>query len=151
MSATPFRTLGWAPHEVITRDKMEQLQSNYQWIADNRVRGRFYGNGQGKKTTDIILLAGKVRIPRNLKSDTATVSVSFGAAFSSECRPVVTTGVVSDGHVAIFCTVHGLGDMNIPDSRGMEVTINIKAELLQNDKISKEFFVDWHALGFRST
>ena len=145
---TPFRALSFVNHEVITRDKMDQLQADYQWINDNTPRGRLYRDG-GVLDYQLMLVAGKSLIRRNRKRDDQKVGVRFAKAFHPNCRPNVTTGVVADFQRQIFCTVHGPKGVNYPNYTGFEISVNIAADNKKQDVIKKNFYVHWSAMGYR--
>lgn len=150
MAVTPFKAMEFKKNDVVTLDAMDQMQANYQWIMDNTPRGRFVrlsGEPQNERT---VLLAGRARIKRDKKADTAVSRVRFGKAFAPSCRPHVTTGVVSDFQKRIFCVVNGPQGKNYPNANGFEVKVKIHAVKDKRDRIEKMFWVHWHAFGYRT-
>lgn len=146
---TPYRAVTFEEHQIIDSSTMNQIQSNYQWINDNTPRGRFY-RATTPLDTKTMLIAGRVLIARNKKSDSAKVSVRFGKAFDPTCRPSVTTGVVADYQRKIFCSAHGPDGVDLPNNTGFEISINIAEDKATQDFIRKSFWVHWAAFGYRT-
>jgi hypothetical protein len=145
---TPYRAVNFVKHDIITKDEMDQLQTNYQWINDNTPRSRLYFTTSSQPDM-MVIIAGKKEIKANKKTDNALVKVGFGKAFAPTCRPNVTTAVNADFQTNIFCVVHGPKGINLPNSTGFEISISIAADKKKNDVIKKPFFVHWSAIGFR--
>ena len=148
---TPFRAMTFVKNDVITTDKMDQLDSNHQWLLENTPRSKvFVGNGTATNLlTKGMVVGGKVAIKKNLKEQTAKVRVNLGSAFDPKCQPHVTTGIVSDFQRKIFCVINGPGGKDLPNASGFEVVINIAADAKKHDKIEKGFYVCWSAFGWR--
>lgn len=150
MPVTPFKAMSFVKDDVVTKDSLDQMQANYQWINDNTPRGRFYrGNGEPLDVRTLVV-SGRARIRKNKKDDTGKARVRFRKAFAPNCHPHVTTGIVSDFQRRIFCVVNGPGGVNYPNANGFEIKVNIAAEKKKNDKIQKEFWIHWHAFGYRT-
>lgn len=147
---TPYKAVSFAKHDIITRDTLDTLQQNYQWINENTPRGRFYRGGGVPTALNVVVVAGKKEIPQNKKRDWAVVPVRLGKSFAPSCSPSVTTGVVADFQRQIFCVVHGPQGVNYPTSEGFQISVNIASDKPKEDVIKKNFFVHWHALGFRT-
>ena len=150
MPVTPFKAMEFKKNDVVTLDAMDQMQANYQWIVDNTPRGQFVRLNGDRLSTRNVLVGGRVRIKRNKKEDTASARVRLGRSFSPECRPHVTTGVVSDFQRRIFCVVNGPQGINYPTSAGFDVRVNVASAKKKRDKIQKSFWVHWHAYGYRT-
>lgn len=147
MAATPYRAVSWAPLELIGEDKMDQMSSNIDYLRDNSLRGNYVFLNGGKRAEGLRIAGGKVLIPRNPKSDSASGPVRFGGFFSSGCKPIITTGIVADFNRRIFVAINGYGTLE-PDHRGFQVFVNVAAENKKNDKIAGRMFVHWQALGY---
>lgn len=148
---TPFKEMDFRRGDIITQEDMDQMQTNLQWLYEHTPRGLFYTRTGKTTTSKISVVGGRVAIPKNTKSDTRQVRVTFPArAFASNCHPHVTTGIVADQQFRIFSTVAGPGGIGVPTNTGCTIKINIGAIHKVNDSVLKEFFVVWHAFGFRS-
>lgn len=152
---TAYRSVGFKQHDTMTRDLMDQIQQNLQYIMDNTPRGRLY------KKTDagivlqddlLVIIGGKVKLPRNRKSSTARATVKFGAAFDSGCVPNVTTAICADAQRTLFCVVNGPGGKTLPDHTGFEISCAVQDDptTKKSEVIKKDFFVHWIAMGFRT-
>lgn len=146
MAATPFKIIQWSPSEIISDDRMDNINSNLTWLHDNTPRGLYTLPGGARKSTNIKISGGRVVIPAS-KSDSASASVRFGNFFSAGCQPIITTGIVADFNRRIFCAINGFGELQ-PDHTGFQVFVNVAAEVNKNDKIASRFFVTWQALGY---
>lgn len=147
---TPFKAMDFRRGDIITKSDMDQMQTNLQWLYEHTPRGLFYTKSGNTTTTGISIACGKVRIPKNAKSDTREVKLSFPrGAFASNCHPHVTTGIEADQQFRIHCVVAGPGGNGVPTNTGGTIKINIAADYEKHDSVLKEFFVTWHAFGFR--
>lgn len=155
---TPYKAVSFSKHDTITKQDMDQLQNNYQWIKDNTPRGQFYRAEKNIEQTLLVLVAGKRLIRRHPKTDSAKVAVKFGKVFAPDCRPAVTTGVVADFQKKIHCVVNGPGKTNYPNATGFEINVNIAGPKdkkgtpvrRRKDVIKKPFWVHWQAMGYRT-
>ena len=145
----PYRAVSFVDGETITLDKMNQMETNLQWINDNTPRGRYYRASGSPLDVRTIVVGGKALVKKNIKSDSAKVSVRFGRAFSSSCTPNVTVGICSDFQTKIFCVVNGPKGKLFPDATGFEIYVNIAADKATEDRIRKDFWIHWHAFGYR--
>jgi hypothetical protein len=151
---TPYRSVSFKQHDTMTRDLMDQIQQDLQYINDNTPRGRlFRGTGKGLKTQDtlLVVVCGKAKINRNRKKPDAHATVKFGAAFDPRCNPNVTTAVCADHQRNLFVVVNGPKGKNIPDSTGFEIYAVVQDDptTKKTDVIKKDFWVHWMAMGFR--
>jgi hypothetical protein len=143
-----FRAVNWTPNEIIDDPKMDVIVANADYLYVNTPRAIYTLPGGISRDEGVKIASGRVMIPKNMKSDTATVEVRFGNFFSSRCEPIITTGVITKGQVRTFCVINGLGGKLQPDSRGFNVSVNIGAEAKKNDKILRSFYVAWQAIGY---
>lgn len=151
---TPFKAVEFKKHDTVTRDLVDAMQTNTQWLKDNTPRGRnIYDNGSIVDSL-AVMICGRVSIPRNKKYAYAVKSVKFGTAFDSRCRPNVTTGIVSESARQIFCVVNGPDGTLLPTSSGFDifVTADDAAAGTRTNRwaINKGFFVYWQAMGYRA-
>lgn len=152
---TPYRSVGFKQHEVMTRDAMDQVEQNLQWINDNTPRGRLYRKtktGIVIKEDLLVIIGGKTKISRNRKKSTGRATVKFGAAFDSNCNPNVSTAICADHQRTFFCVVNGPKGKNLPDATGFEISVAIQDDpkTKKTDVIKKDFWVHWIAVGFRT-
>ena len=147
---TPYKAIGFEQHDILERHIMDQNQSNLQWIKDNTPRGRVFRDSGRGIDTNLRLVVGREHIRADKKSDTARVEVKFGGnAFDADCHPHITFSVVNDLQRNIFCVVKGPRGARYPNADGFEIWVNINSEKDKNDFIKKDFFVHWHAFGYR--
>lgn len=159
MVATPYRSVNLAEHQTITTDILDQLGFNLQHLWEVTPRGRFVQDNNAIVSTGLVLVGGRVKISKNKKQPEQKAVVNFKTPFAADCRPHVTTGIVSSPKRQIFCTVTGLGSLDTPDHRGFEVNVvvedatrKVTGSGQRRKKISvidREFYVSWHALGWR--
>lgn len=156
MAATPYKQVTFEQGDVITRDTLDQIQTNFQWIKDNAPRTRLFLPDDTWSDTNLVIMAGKVKINPNKKSDTGKAVVKFQPGFAADTRPHVTTAIVATWTRKIHCTVGGIGSESYPTAEGFEVYANIalenmkakkKADQKKNDKLSKPVWIHWIAYG----
>lgn len=150
MSILPYRAVEFVEDEVVLQEELDQLQSNYQWINDNTPRGRFFREEGRNQDTKLMLLCGKALVKKNNKESTASVNVTFEKSFSPACNPQVTTGVVCDFSKKVFVSLRGPGGKGMPDNTGFTLNVDIAEEKEKLDKIANEFWIHWHAFGYRT-
>lgn len=146
-----FKAVNWTPNEEVAGPKMNQLGDNAEWLYQNTPRALYTLSGGIKRAQGIKIAAGRVMIPQNNKSDSASRTVRFGNFFSTRCQPIITTGIVS-GKTRTFCVISGIGDNSLqPDHRGFQVGVNIVTEgknANKKDHISSSFYISWQAMGY---
>ncbi len=146
MPATPFKVISWSPDEPIDDYKLDAMNSNDNWLRQVMVRGQYRANGVYRD--EGIRLASGLALITARKASTAAVNVNFGQYFSDGCKPVVTTGIVSRAQRQIFVTVDGPGSQWLPSRDGFQVHVAVIAAKKANKKISRNFYVAWHAVGY---
>lgn len=152
---TPYRAVGFKNHDTMTRDLMDQVQQNLQYVKDNTPRGRLFiktKNGVTLKDDYMVIICGRVKIPRNRKKSNSRATVKFGAAFAANCTPVVTTAICADHQRNLFIVINGPNGTNQPTSSGFEVyaAVQDNPKTKREDAIKKDFYVHWIAMGFRT-
>lgn len=143
MSATPFRPISWAPLELVTEDKLDQIANNAQWLFENDVRGTY--SAQGVRRAEGIKIMGSIVTFPASADGVQTKSIYFNNFFSTGCKPVVTTGVVSF-QLRTFIITSGLGVM-FPDYRGFDITC-LCLDSANKSRIERTFYVQWIAMGY---
>lgn len=152
---TPFKAISFKEHDVVTKSVLDTMHTNTQWIKENTPRARW--NFPNETTRDIygVIVSGRERIPPKKNYDTVTKSVNLRKAFAPTCKPQVVTGVVSDVGMEIFCIVNGPNGKLLPTYSGFDIKVHVDnmravpAGKKNPWKIPKEFFVTWHAIGWR--
>lgn len=147
MAATPFRAVNWSPNELIGEDKMDQMSANMNWLRDNTPRAVYTLPGGTQRVEGVRVVSGKVVIGAR-KTDTAEATVRFGNFFSTQCQPVITTGIVSGNTRKLFVVYKGIGQLQ-PDHRGFEVMVKSDNGTAKREaSIPNTFYVAWTALGY---
>lgn len=129
----------------MTETKMDQIGSNLQWLYDNMPRANYNAFNVNQRT-GVKILAGLAVMPPDRDGATGK-TVYFGDVFSVGCRPVVTTGLVTDSARRIHVTLDGIGTV-YPDHRGFQVHAYADAYSTKNNKFTKTWYVAWHAIGY---
>lgn len=145
MASTPFKVVSWSPNDPITDEKLDAMVSNDNWLRDNMTISRYGANGVNRDTG--IRIASGLALITSRKSAQATKFVGFGNFFSDGCKPIVTTGIVSASQRQIFATIDGPGSKPQPTRDGFQVHVFVNSTN-KKKKISRNFYVSWHALGF---
>lgn len=145
MASTPFKVVSWSPNDVITDEKLGAMVNNDEYLRDNMMRGRYHGNGT-TRLTGLRMASGMALITAR-KSASATKWVDFGNYFTEGCKPLVTTGIMSSSQRQIFATFDGPGNKWQPTRDGFQVHVYVVSNS-KTKKISRNFYVTWHALGY---
>lgn len=145
MAATPYKATTWGD-EPISKDKLNQMSNNDQWIYENMPKMLFNTYGI-KRTNGVKILAGIAVVPAAAASS-ASVTVSFGTFFSSGCKPVIVTGTQPTSGAARFHTAFKGIDGFYPDHRGAVFiagadSLNIKANVM-----SAKVYIHFVAIGW---
>lgn len=139
MAITPYSPTYWSDDEPIYTRKLNQMSSNDQYLFEHLPGTRYQGYGLTRDEGVKIASGTLLFTPFTTMSERTQ---SFGAFFSSACKPIITTGVVANyGH--LFPIVRGLDD-TIPDHRGFICRVNT----LIGGTMTQNFYVTWHAIGF---
>ena len=143
MAVTQYRAVRWSPNELIGEDKMNQMSTNMDWIAQNTPRALYTIDGL-KTQQGIKIAAGMAFFQGSTTKDgSESESVIFGDFFSPNCMPIITTGSVSIYMRSFFVGLHGLNGLK-PDARGFI----INARRPSGKPFPRSFYVAWQALGY---
>lgn len=145
MSSSTFNVVSWSPSDSLSPDKLQTMSDNDVYLLNNMARAQYNGSGI-KKDTGIKIASGLALITAR-KARYATVPVSFNSYFSQSCKPQVTTGVVANSQRQIWVTVQGTGANLLPTTDGFQITAYVDT-LTKIKKITRNFYVAWHALGY---
>lgn len=146
MASTPFNVISWAPNDPITDEKLDAMVSNDGWLRDNMLMGRYRANNV-TRDIGIKIASGVVTFTKgkNLSRET---NVNFDGFFSQGCQPIVTTGILSSSHRSVFVTLTGPGTQAFPNRDGFKVQLNVSVKKNAPNKINRNIYVSWHALGW---
>lgn len=141
-----YKAVNWSPTELLGQTKTNQLGINADWLFQNTPRSIYTLPGGLVRTEGVKVATGRALVTKR-NSDTAAVTVRFADFFTTDCEPIITTGIVSEGQTRIFCTINGIGKLQ-PDNTGFQAWVNIAAEHKKNDRIARSFYVTWQAMGY---
>lgn len=147
MAVTSYSAVSWQPSEIITDEKMSQFSDNVQWVKDNTPRS-YYATTSGLKRSNGIVILGGIALITPREQSFATVNVNFGSTFATGCEPVITTGIVNGFQTRVFCRLAGRGRVK-PDHTGFEATVQVAANIAENNKILNNIYVHYQALGYK--
>lgn len=145
MASTEFKVVSWSPLDPITNEKMSAMVQNDNYLRDTMVRGAYRANGVNREAG--LKIAGGLALITSGKAARKTRYVNFENFFSQSCKPIVTTGTVSAAQRQIFVTIDGPGSKPQPTRDGFQVHVFVESKN-KKKKISRNFYVAWHALGF---
>lgn len=146
MAAEAFKVVSWSPDEPILDGKLDAMVSNDNWLKTHMVRGSYAAHSR-RRDEGIRLASGLVLITSR-KQASASKTVSFGGFFSDGCRPLVSTGIVSKHQRRIFCVIDGLGNELHPNRNGFQAHVTIDAQAKKDQKIKRNFYISWLAVGY---
>lgn len=150
---TPFKSMNFVLNEVITKDELDTMQTNLQWLLDNTPRGRFIQENGRPVDVRSVIVSGREDIPASKNNSTVKKSVTFPKAFYVNCRPNVTTAILTDAEPEVFCVVSGPGNSIVPTATGFEITVTVNDQRKKKEdwRISKPFHIYWQAFGYRAS
>lgn len=142
MAVTQYKAVTWSPNELISNDKMNQLSTNMDWLAQNTPRAMYSISGL-KTQQGIKIVGGMAFCPASSKAPSEHATVTFSGFFSPNCMPIITTGLVTipQGNIGVY--IKGLSGLK-PDARGFD--IYVRRHVGKN--IPRSFYVSWQALGY---
>jgi len=146
MGATPFKVVSWSAGEPITQEKMEAMTSNDNWLRNHKTESLY--SAHNMRRDEGVRTASGLVLFTSRKQGWATKRVNFGGWFSPGCRPVVTTGCISASQRRIFVTLSGPGQLLHPTADGFDTHVAIDAFAKKDIKITRNFYVSWHAVGY---
>jgi len=144
LADTQYRAVAWQADDLATVDKMQQSESNVDWIKDNTPRARYRAYNV-QRWTGLRLLSGVAMIPSQSDANGA-VDVNFGEFFTSDCQPVITNGVITENR-RVIVTLTGLGKL-IPDERGFHIFVQNTNPDPKKNKLDSKTYVPWQAMGY---
>jgi len=146
MAVTPFRHIDLANHEPVTKEKLDQFQSNIQWVIDHTPVTLHVNDARQASISNLIIVGGRIKLP--FKGGSTAAAVWFNGAFDSTTLPIVTTGINSEGYKQLWTTMSGIGTTALPDSRGFELAIRSMDAITTNYPY---IYINWMAIGKRSS
>lgn len=117
MAATPYRAVS-INDKSLTKEKLQQMVNNDQWLFENTPRVRYnYLEGGLVRDSGAKILAGKALFGAST-NDWTERTIYFGNFFSAACKPIVTVTVeVTNNSMRRYASVRGLNGSEI-DNRG---------------------------------
>ena len=110
--------------EPVTKEKLDQMANNDQWLFENNVRMLY--NGYGVKKPSGVKIMAAILIIGAVHAVNRSGTFNFGSFFTSGCMPIITTAMNPVGgngtSWGFDLTIKGIG-MATPDYRGFVATI----------------------------
>jgi len=107
--------------EPVTKEKLDQMANNEQWLFENNARMLY--NGYGVKKPSGVKIMSAILVLGSSKTKTRSGTFNFGSFFTSGCMPIIVTGVNPlAGGLGYSLTIRGIG-MATPDYRGFTVAL----------------------------
>ena len=149
MASTPYRAISWQPRDLLGDDKMDQMNSNVQWLFENTPRGMFTTPEGIRRFEGIRIASGRAVIPKKPKADTHAVRVGFNNFFSTGCEPNITLGLNMAVNQPMTCNFRGYEGTGMqPDHNGFVIAVRNNATNKAKDVLSRSFMVHWIAMGY---
>lgn len=146
MATTPYKPTSWSVGEQITREKLNQMTANDQWIFENQPNA-FYNAHGIKKTSGLKIMGGTVYVKAG-KGKHYEVAAYFGNFFSVGCRPIVILTPVIQKQSRIHFAVRGLAGDNYPDHRGFTAVVDSDELTAKRNYFHYTINVQFLALGY---
>lgn len=130
MATTPYKPTSWSVGEQITREKLNQMCSNEQWIFEKQPTITYDAHG--------IVRNSGIKMYTGFLGFTASNgvhqerTVDFGTYFSVGCKPIVLLTPIMATQSRIMTMVRGLPGEYWPDHRGFTIVID-SAEIDQKN------------------
>lgn len=145
MSQTGYKPVQWNVGDNLTKERLNQMANNDQWLFDNLTRSDYQAFGV-HRTAGIRIAAGTALIRTNTKPWGFT-DVHFGNFFSSGSTPIITTGVVSAHIRRVFVTVEGFGQTQ-PTSEGFRIWVNTVNPPWMPNRLFAPLYCNFSAIGY---
>lgn len=144
MAATPFKPVTWTT-DVVTKQKLQDMSNNDQWLFENMPRIRYSSSGITKDTGVKIISGKTIFTVTNTKQ--SVTSVQFGSFFTIGSRPTVTFSIQGTGghHHALQGVTQALAGRGEIDHTGFLVVISTAST---NFNISQPGWIHWTAVGY---
>lgn len=143
MAATPYRPISWTD-QSLTKEKLQQMANNGQWLFENSPRMRYNYQGSVIKDSGLKVIAGKTAYASTGR-DWVDVPVYFGSFFSAACKPIVTATVESANRIDVKINGHDGVEIDYRGFRGhiwIDVIPGWVASPVPNG------WLHWQAVGF---
>lgn len=146
MATTPYKPTSWALGEQISKEKLNQMTSNDQYLFENQPNA-FYNAHGIKKTTGLKIMAGMVFI-KSGKGKHYTAECYFGNFFSVGCMPVIVTGQTIQKQSRIHCITRGVQGSYWPDHRGFTAVVDSDELTTKTNYFHYGVWVNYIAVGY---
>lgn len=146
MAVETYTAVSWQPGELITEAKMDAIGSNLEYFNQNMPRAVY--NAHGVSTRLAIKIAAGLTAVEPDPNGVIGKDTYFGDYFSAGCRPVVTTGIISDSTRRVHCTIWGINGTLFPDHNGFRAALRSDEIDPSKNAFTKLFYVSWIALGY---
>lgn len=147
MASTAFKVVSWSPLDPITKDKLDAMVSNDNFLKDNMISGQ-YSRGSINRRTGLRVLTGIMPVPSHPKSGSYDKVVNLGTFFSQNCMPMITTGIYSQHHRKVFVTIDGPGNVKYPTSSSFAMHVRVEGAKAGAKINRKPFDIVWVAVGY---
>ena len=146
MAAREFVAVNWTANQIIDEDSLDQINNNTVYLRNQSVDGKYMHMNNGVVDIGIKILCGRKQvIPK--ASDTATVRIGFAKMFTPDSTPIITTSLLSPGPVKFFHVINGINRLH-PNHQGFECKVNAYFDAKKKDKIPRQLWINWIAMGY---
>jgi len=145
MAATPYRPVA-VNDKSLTKEKLQQMVNNEQWLFENSPRMRYTMHDGGlTRDNGAKILAGKALFGASTK-DWVERTIYFGNFFSAACKPIVQVTIETTGtHLRKLATARSIDGGEI-DHRGFICHISAQE---RNAKVIETWgLIHYTAIGF---
>lgn len=146
MAETQYEAVPWTRDDLITSEALQRMSTNSDYLRDVKPDIRYRTDGVNR-TRGVKILAGIEPVPKQNKGDSTTVSVRFPDFFTTNSKPVVTYGVVSNLRY-VHVTITGLGGEFYPDERGFDIHVVVNHPKKKKNQLDEKLYISWTAVGY---
>lgn len=141
---TTYKPITWNQGEYVTRDKLQAMVNNDDYLLENMPRVRYtWGINNDLKNK---ILAGRITVP-SAKQEYFNVKLDLPNYFTPGCSPIVVATPVSNQEDEVHITVHGSW-VDKPSATDIVLRGRLSSSSGKKKYIERTIYVDWIAVGY---
>ena len=147
MAVASYQDITWNDGDPVSPQRLGLMAQNSRYLLERAPK--LYYNAYGvKKDTGVKIACGVTTVPAT-KGTAVTVTVNFGAFFSTGTRPVPVTSLTSRGNLRVIETLYGFGGVaSVPDHRGFNCRVAATEIYGASKNIPYPLYLNWLACGY---
>lgn len=147
MAVDSFQSVNWGEEEV-TPAKLNAMTTNDDWLYEHLPYVKYSGYGGIRRDLQTRVGAGVITIPKSNRAH-QDLRVEFDNLFTTNCKPIIVTGIVSHYVSRMTVTTWGFrGRGYVPLQDGFMATVGCVEMDKENNYFQKTSYLNWMAIGW---